>query len=98
MPTKPQRVLVTGGAGFIGSHIVDRLIENQYSVGVLDNLTTGSIANISTHLEKNRIQFHNVDIINFEETSKVVKEYDAIIHEAAMVSVTRSVEDPVLVN
>jgi UDP-glucose 4-epimerase len=95
---KPQRILVTGGAGFIGSHIVDRLLEERYEVGALDNLATGNFKNISKHVAASEIRFHNCDISNFEEIAKIVKDYDAIIHEAALVSVTRSVEDPVLVN
>ena len=100
MSSKPQRILVTGGAGFIGSHIVDRLLveEERYEVGALDNLATGNFASISRHVAANEIRFHNCDISNFEEIAKIVKDYDTIIHEAALVSVTRSVEDPVLVN
>ncbi|MDG6994381.1 MAG: SDR family oxidoreductase [Nitrososphaerota archaeon] len=93
-----HRVLVTGGAGFIGSHIVDKLVEEKYEVGALDNLATGNIANISAHVSANRVKFHNCDISDFEAVSKIVKDYDAVIHEAALVSVTRSVEDPLLTN
>jgi len=93
-----QKVLVTGGAGFIGSNIVDRLVKEGYEVGVLDNLATGSISNISQLVSQKRVRFHNSDISNFDEVSKIVKDYDAIIHEAALVSVTRSVENPLLTN
>ena len=93
-----HKVLVTGGAGFIGSHIVDKLVEEKYEVGALDNLSTGNLANISDHVSANRVKFHNCDISDFESVSKVVKEYDAVIHEAALVSVSRSVENPLLTN
>ncbi|MDG7000697.1 MAG: SDR family oxidoreductase, partial [Nitrososphaerota archaeon] len=92
------KVLVTGGAGFIGSHIVDKLVEEKYEVGVLDNLSTGNLANVSDHVSSKRIEFHNCDISDFDSVSKVVKEYDAVIHEAALVSVSRSVENPLLTN
>ena len=52
-----QRILVTGGAGFIGSHIVDGLLEENYEVGVLDNLVTGNIENISGHVTANEDPF-----------------------------------------
>ena len=93
-----RSVLVTGGAGFIGSHIVDRLLAEEFEVGVLDNLATGNIANISAHIKANKIQFHNTSITDYEAVARIVRGYDAIFHEAALVSVTRSVEDPILVN
>lgn len=98
MPSEPRRILVAGGAGFIGSNIVDRLVEEGYEVGVLDNLATGSLSNISGHLSQKQIKFYNCDISNFGEVSKIVRNYDAIIDEAALVSVTRSVENPLLTN
>ena len=93
-----RKVLVTGGAGFIGSHIVDKLVEEKYVVGALDNLATGNIANITDHVSAKRVRFHNCDISDFEAVSQTVREYDAVIHEAALVSVSRSVEDPLLTN
>lgn len=96
--SKLHRVLVTGGAGFIGSHIVDRLVQEGYEVGVVDNFATGSLTNISQHLPSKKIQFHECDISDYEAVSKIVKGYDAIIHEAALVSVARSVEHPELTN
>ena len=93
-----HKVLVTGGAGFIGSHIVDKLVDEKYEVGVLDNLATGDLSNISDHVSAGSVNFHNGDISDFEVVSKVVKQYDAIIHEAALVSVSRSVENPLLTN
>ncbi len=94
--SEPQKILVTGGAGFIGSNLVDRLVKDGYEVGVLDNLATGSVANISELVSAKKIRFHNSDITG--DISDIVKEYDAIFHEAALVSVTRSVENPMLTN
>ena len=93
-----QRVLVVGGAGFIGSNIVDALVEKGYKVGVLDSLVTGSKSNVSNLISENRITFHEGDITNHELVANTVKDYDAVIHEAALVSVTRSVENPQLTN
>lgn len=91
-----DKVLVTGGCGFIGSHIVDELLYRGYSVSVLDNLSTGQEDNIAGLLSK--ISFHHGDISDLDFVTKVVRDYDAIIHEAALVSVTRSVENPQLTN
>lgn len=90
------RVLVSGGAGFIGSHIVDKLVEGGYEVGILDNLFTGDLANISQHDHK--IKVHKGDISDYNIVKETVNGYDAVIHEAALVSVTRSVEDPIRSN
>jgi len=93
-----QNILVTGGAGFIGSHIVDALIAKGHNVGVLDSLSTGRLSNLKTHLASKKITFHEGDIADFEAVSRIVPGYDAINHEAALVSVTRSVENPLLTN
>ena len=98
MPLGLSEILVTGGAGFIGSHIVDRLVEEGYKVRVLDNLSTGEKKNLAQHKNKKSFQFIEGDIRNFDLVKKAVEGVDAVIHEAALVSVTRSVEDPLLSN
>ncbi|MCP1223411.1 NAD-dependent epimerase/dehydratase family protein [Sebaldella sp. S0638] len=88
-----KKVLVTGGAGFIGSHVVDRFLESNYEVAAADNLVTGNIENISG---KN-IKFFNIDIrdsVKLEELFSAEKP-DYVIHLAAQVSVSSSVEDTV---
>ena len=99
MTPKPaiRRVLVTGGAGFIGSHIVDRLIDEGYEVGVFDNLSTGDLSNLSLHGATD-YEFYHGDITDFELVKSVMRDFDAIVHQAAVVSVTRSIEDPILAN
>jgi len=94
-PDGHQRVLVTGGAGFIGSHLVDRLREGGMRVGVLDDLSTGAMRNLDGH---RGIVFHRVDIRDGGAVRKVVRDYQVILHQSALVSVTRSVEEPLLVN
>jgi nucleoside-diphosphate-sugar epimerase len=97
--TEVSRVLVTGGAGFIGSNLVDRLVREGYRVGVLDNFSTGEISNInSDDIEKGRVRMHTGDITDYPFVRAVVKDYEAIYHEAALPSVARSIEDPILVN
>ncbi|WP_017726143.1 NAD-dependent epimerase/dehydratase family protein [Halalkalibacterium ligniniphilum] len=88
-----ERVLVTGGCGFIGSHIVDKLIEKGYEVGVVDNLSTGKLENIT---DKN-VSFYDCDIVT-HELQDVVADFDPafIIHQAAQASVPVSINDILL--
>ncbi len=85
--------LVTGGAGFIGSHLVEALIGSGCTVRVLDNLTTGRMSNIA-HL-KDRIRFYEGDIRDREMLVEIARGCDIIFHEAAVVSVPQSIDDPV---
>jgi nucleoside-diphosphate-sugar epimerase len=93
-----SEILVTGGAGFIGSNLVDRLLEDGFKVKVIDDLSTGDKQNLA-HLENNEsFEFIEGNIQDFDLIKKTVKGVDAVFHEAALVSVTRSVEDPLLSN
>jgi len=93
MILKRSKVLVTGGAGFIGSHLVEALVREGCAVTVLDNLTTGHLANLAS--VKHLIDFVQGDIQDEGVLSKVTKHCDAIFHQAAIVSVTQTVKDPV---
>lgn len=86
-----MKFLVTGGAGFIGSHIVDELISRKYSVIVLDNLSTGSIENINSEA-----RFFNVDLSKEcqQEISSFFKGVDIVFHCAALPNVQYSIEFP----
>lgn len=91
--------LITGGAGFIGSHIVDYLM--HYDAGfvrVLDNLSTGSLDNIKDHLEKNNFEFLQGDIRDIKTCKDSFKKIDFVSHQAALGSVPRSIDDPILTN
>lgn len=87
-----MRVLVTGGAGFIGSHVVDELLAAKHSVAVLDDLSSGSRENVPAG-----IPLHVVDVRNREGVRRVFDEVrpEAVFHEAAQLSVSRSVREPV---
>lgn len=87
------RVLVTGGAGFIGSHLVDALLDRGDSVVVLDNLFSGKEANLA-HV-RDRIDFVRADVRDLDDVEKASEGVDYILHEAAVASVPRSVADPV---
>lgn len=93
METQVSNALVTGGAGFIGSHIVDVLVSNGCKVRVVDNLTTGKLANIA-HL-KDKVEFYEADIREAEAMVDLAKGCDVIFHQAAEVSVPKSVKNPV---
>lgn len=84
------RVLVTGGLGFIGSHIVDTLIHNNYEVAVYDNLSTGSMKNIHSEAD---VFIGNIEDIGSLEKALVAFKPDYVVHEAAQVSVQNSISD-----
>ncbi|MFC1729973.1 SDR family oxidoreductase [candidate division KSB1 bacterium] len=88
---KMVKVLVTGGAGFIGSHIVDLLIENGHDVVIVDNLITGNKENINP-----KVRFYEVDMTKPALREVFEKEKpEFVIHEAAQINVRSSVEDPI---
>ncbi|MBI2870610.1 MAG: SDR family oxidoreductase [Candidatus Omnitrophica bacterium] len=89
----PSRVLVTGGAGFIGSHLVARLVDLGYGVRVLDNFETGDIRNLDELRE--RIELIKGDVRDPAAVRKAVRGTEFIFHEAALASVPRSIKDPV---
>lgn len=84
--------LVTGGAGFIGSHLVDALLARGETVRVVDNFATGSRAYIQSVCE--RIAFYEVDITDLEALREPMQGVDYVLHQAAIPSVPRSVDDP----
>lgn len=91
-----MRVLVTGGAGFIGSHTVDKLLAEGFEVIALDNLRSGSFENISGHGGERNFRFVHGDIRHTSLVRKLVRSVDYIAHLAALVSVAESLRDPVL--
>ena len=91
-----SRYLVTGGAGFIGSNIVKELVSRGEKVTVIDDLSTGNIANITPYLDQ--IEFVEGSITNLDLLKKLLKDVDYVLHQAAIPSVARSVEDPIRSN
>lgn len=84
--------LVTGGAGFIGSHIAEALVQRGDEVRILDNLSTGHLSNLDGF--RDRIEFIEGDLIDADVVAEAVDGVDCIFHEAALASVPRSVEAP----
>jgi len=84
-----MNVLVTGGAGFIGSNLVERLIKDGHNVAIIDNLSTGKRDNLHKDAE-----FFELDISDFDAIKPVFENKDVVFHIAAIPRLTRSIEDP----
>ncbi|MHC4532337.1 MAG: GDP-mannose 4,6-dehydratase [Planctomycetota bacterium] len=91
-----MRVLVTGGAGFIGSHLTERLLKDGHEVAAIDNLSTGSLKNIENFKEYSGFEFVKGNIRDEEIMEPLVEHSDMIFHLAAAVGVKLIAEDPVL--
>ena len=87
------RSIVTGGAGFIGSNLVDKLVSKGHFVTVLDNLSTGRLSNISHHKNKT-VKFINTDISKSKNLSKIIKGHSFIFHLAGLADIVPSIENP----
>lgn len=87
--------LVTGGAGFIGSHIASRLLSDGHSVHVVDNLITGKTENLDYLKSLNgNLNIHNVSITDYDELAKAFEGVEVVFHHAALASVPRSIANP----
>ncbi len=93
-----KRILITGGAGFIGSNLCDELINRECEVICLDNFSTGKRENIEHLIENKRFKLIDGDIRIMDDCRKAVDGVDYILHHAALGSVPRSVNDPVTSN
>lgn len=91
-----KRYLVTGGAGFIGSHIAEELMERGHKVRIVDNFLTGKRENIASFLDK--IELIEGDIRDFNLCKRASDGVDFVLHQAALPSVPRSIEDPLMTN
>jgi len=89
-----KHILLTGGAGFIGSHIAEYLVKNNYNVRILDNLSTGNKKNIEHLLGFPNLEFMEGDICNIDTVRKACDSIDIICNQAALGSVPRSIDDP----
>lgn len=92
-----MHVLITGGAGFIGSHLVEHHLRCGDSVHAIDNLTTGRVENIASFLGEHRFRFDEADILTWGDLEKATIWADRIYHMAAVVGVFKVLEDPIRV-
>ena len=95
---KNKKVLITGGAGFIGSNLCEVLLNNNISVICLDNFSTGKRINISPFLKNPNFKLIEGDIRNIEDCQKACYDVDYVLHQAALGSVPRSISDPITTN
>lgn len=96
--TQMIKVLVTGGAGFIGSNLCQRLLDDGYQVTCLDDLSTGFKKNIEAFQHNNRFQFVQGDITDLNTCMEAVKGCSFVFHQAALGSVPRSINNPLATN
>lgn len=89
-----QRAIVTGGAGFIGSHMVDLLLERGFHVAVIDNLKTGRLSNLEHHADEPRLQVHQVDMATLAPDSAVFRDATYVFHFGGLGDIVPSIERP----
>jgi UDP-glucose 4-epimerase len=89
-----RKILVTGGAGFIGSHLVDKLLRDKHDVVVLDDFSNGRMENLSHHLDNSKLEIKKVDVSNFQEIRDYFKDVSWVFHLAALADIVPSIQNP----
>lgn len=90
-----MKTLVTGGCGFIGSHMVDRLLAEGHEVLVIDNLASGQVRNLEHHRENKNLHVHIADISQFEKIVDLFEGVEHVYHLAALADIVPSIEKPI---
>lgn len=98
MSNNNQSILITGGAGFIGSNLCEYFLSKGYKVTCLDNLSTGHKYNIEPFLQDQNFKFIEGDIRNLDTCKEALSGIDYVLHQAALGSVPRSIKDPITTN
>ncbi len=93
-----KKILITGGAGFIGSNLIEKFILQNNKIVCIDNLSTGKIKNIEPFQKNDNFKFVNGDISDFKTCDNVMKDIEIVFHQAALGSVPRSIADPINTN
>ena len=94
MTSKKKIAVVTGGAGFIGSHMVDLLLSKDYQVRIIDNLIGGHKKNLRHHSNNRHLKFNNIDICKLKPNNKLFKNADYVFHFAGIGDIVPSIENP----
>ncbi|MEI6764116.1 MAG: SDR family oxidoreductase [Bacteroidota bacterium] len=89
-----MKAIVTGGCGFIGSHLVDRLLKEGFEVIVIDNLSTGRLLNLEHHKNNPKLSVQVADIVDFDTILPLFKDVDRVFHLAALADIVPSIERP----
>jgi UDP-glucose 4-epimerase len=89
-----MKSLVTGGCGFIGSHMVDRLLKEGHEVIVIDNCSTGRLENLSHHKENRNLTIIQADICDYKQIEPVFEKVDWVFHMAALADIVPSIQNP----
>jgi UDP-glucose 4-epimerase len=89
-----MKSIVTGGCGFIGSHLVDRLVKAGDDVAVIDNLSSGSLRNIEQHKSNPAVRFHRADVAQYDSILPLFQGADRVFHLAALADIVPSIERP----
>lgn len=89
-----KRIVITGGAGFIGSHLAEEMVRQGYQVVIFDNLSTGRIENVELCMKKGNVEFIQGDVTNLSLLRKVFQATSYVFHLAALASVPQSIENP----
>lgn len=98
MQSSKSKILITGGAGFIGSNLCDYFVKKEYDVVCLDNFSTGNLKNIAHLLSYKNFELIEGTICNYNDCEKAVKNIHFVLHNAALGSVPRSIENPIATN
>jgi len=91
-----MKYFITGGAGFLGSHVVDRLMEQGAEVTVYDNLSFGKKEHLASHLDNPRFKFFQKDLLELKDLSEAMEGHDFVFHLAANSDIMRAMNDPTL--
>lgn len=89
-----MRYIVTGGAGFIGSHLCEALVADDHEVVIIDDLSSGCLQNITDIIDSPLVKFHQESVLNLASMRELFQGADGVFHQAALVSVPLSIEDP----
>src|SRR3989338_6890721 len=92
--SKLENALVTGGAGFIGSHLVDYLLKEDCKVTVIDNFSSGRIDNLAQHKKNKDLRIVNADVADFNKIKKYFNKIDYVFHLAALADIVPSIKNP----